>query len=39
MLRDKREMLTPLLERRTQLFSIDGSEPVEHVSHRRFVPA
>ncbi len=38
-LRDKREMLTPLLERRTQSFRIDGSEPLEHVSHRRFVPA
>lgn len=38
-LRDKREMLTPLLERRTQLFSVDGSEPVEQVSHRRFLPA
>lgn len=37
-LRDKREMLTPLLERRTQLFSVDGSEPVEQVSHRRFLP-
>ena len=32
-------MLTPLLERRTQLFSVDGSEPVEQVSHRRFLPA
>jgi hypothetical protein len=38
-LRDKREMLTPLLERRTQSFTVDGSEPVEHVSHRRFLPA
>jgi SAM-dependent methyltransferase len=38
-LRDKREMLTPLLERRTQSFSIDGEPPCEHVSHRRFVPA
>ncbi len=38
-LRDKREMLTPLLERRTQEFSVDGSLPIEHVSHRRFLPA
>jgi SAM-dependent methyltransferase len=38
-LRDKREMLTPLLERRTQEFSVDGSPFVEHVSHRRFLPA
>lgn len=38
-LRDRREMLTPLLERRTQAFSIDGSPEAEHMSHRRFVPA
>jgi SAM-dependent methyltransferase len=37
--RDKREMLTPLLEKRTQVFSIDGGPPAEHVSHRRYVPA
>jgi hypothetical protein len=37
--RDKREMLTPLLERRTQVFTVDGGAPVEHISHRRFVPA
>ena len=36
--RDKREMLTPLLERRTQVFSIDGGMAAEHVSHRRYVP-
>jgi SAM-dependent methyltransferase len=36
--RDKREMLTPLLERRTQLFAIDGGPPAEHVAHRRYVP-
>src|SRR5262245_16044605 len=36
--RDKREMLTPLLERRTQVFSVDGGPPAEHVSHRRYVP-
>lgn len=38
-LRDKREMLTPLLERRTQIFTVDGGAPVEQVSHRRFLPA
>ncbi|HXZ84288.1 MAG TPA: class I SAM-dependent methyltransferase [Myxococcota bacterium] len=38
-LRDKREMLTPLLERRTQVFSIDDGPPAEHVMHRRYVPA
>ena len=38
-LRDKREMLTPLLERRTQIFTVDGGASVEHVSHRRFLPA
>jgi len=37
-LRDKREMLTPLLERRTQVFSIDDGPSAEHVSHRRYVP-
>jgi len=36
--RDKREMLTPLLERRTQVFSIDGGAAAEHVAHRRFLP-
>jgi len=36
--RDKREMLTPLLERRTQVFSIDNGPPAEHVAHRRYVP-
>ncbi|HXX48982.1 MAG TPA: class I SAM-dependent methyltransferase [Myxococcota bacterium] len=36
--RDRREMLTPLLERRTQVFSIDGGPPAEHVMHRRYVP-
>ena len=36
--RDKREMLTPLLERRTQVFSIDGGPPAEHVAHRRYLP-
>ncbi len=37
-LRDKREMLTPLLERRTQIFQIDHAEPSEVVTHRRYVP-
>jgi SAM-dependent methyltransferase len=36
--RDRREMLTPLLERRTQVFSVDGGPPSEHVQHRRYVP-
>ena len=37
-LRDKREMMTPLLERRTQCFQIDEDEPGEVVVHRRYVP-
>jgi SAM-dependent methyltransferase len=37
-LRDKREMLTPLLERRTQLFQVDDEEEAEVVLHRRYVP-
>jgi len=37
-LRDRREMLTPLLERRTQIFQIDGEEETEVVTHRRYVP-
>lgn len=37
-LRDRREMLTPLLERRTQVFHIAGSPENEHVSHRRYIP-
>jgi SAM-dependent methyltransferase len=36
--RDRREMLTPLLERRTQIFQIDGEREAEYVSHRRYVP-
>ncbi len=36
--RDKREMLTPLLERRIQVFSIDGESPAEFVTHRRYIP-
>ena len=35
--RDRREMLTPLLERRTQLFSVDAGPEVEMVTHRRYV--
>ncbi len=35
---DRREMLTPLLERRTQVFSIDGQPEQEMVSHRRYIP-
>jgi len=37
--RDRREMLTPLLERRTQVFRIDGGPETEWVSHRRHVTA
>jgi SAM-dependent methyltransferase len=36
--RDRREMLTPLLERRTQVYQIDGEREAEYVSHRRYVP-
>jgi SAM-dependent methyltransferase len=36
--RDRREMLTPLLERRTQVFRIDGGPETELVTHRRYVP-
>ena len=36
--RDRREMLTPLLERRTQGFRIDGGPETEVVTHRRYVP-
>ncbi|MEE9279611.1 MAG: class I SAM-dependent methyltransferase [Myxococcota bacterium] len=36
--RDKREMLTPLLERRTQVFSIGAGPECEFVSYRRYVP-
>lgn len=35
--RDKREMLTPLLERRTQRFQVDGSAPADMVTHRRYI--
>lgn len=36
--RDLREMLTPLLERRTQRFRIDDGPETEVVTHRRYVP-
>ena len=36
--RDRRQMLTPLLERRTQIFSVNGGPETEVVKHRRFVP-
>jgi SAM-dependent methyltransferase len=36
-LRERRDMLTPLLERRTLRFEVDG-EPAEVVTHRRYVP-
>jgi SAM-dependent methyltransferase len=35
--RDRREMLTPLLERRTQVFKVDDDVSGEHVSHRRYI--
>ncbi len=35
--RDRREMLTPLLERRTQVFQIEGRPECEITSHRRYV--
>ena len=35
--RDRREMLTPLLERRTQYFSVDAAPEAEMVTHRRYV--
>ena len=36
--RDQREMLTPLLERRIQAFRIDGSPELCAESHRRYLP-
>ncbi|MFQ5512889.1 MAG: methyltransferase [Myxococcota bacterium] len=36
--RDRREMLTPLLERRTQVFWMDDKPCEEVVTHRRYVP-
>ncbi len=36
--RDLREMLTPLLERRTQRFRVDDESEEELVSHRRYIP-
>ncbi len=36
--RDRREMLTPLLERRTQVIRVDGGPEIEIVTHRRYVP-
>jgi SAM-dependent methyltransferase len=35
--RDRREMLTPLLERRTQVFSVDGGSEHRVESHRRYL--
>lgn len=35
---DRREMLTPLLERRTQVFRLNNGPELEMVTHRRFVP-
>ncbi len=36
--RDRREMLTPLLERRTQSFKVDNGPCGEYTSHRRYIP-
>jgi SAM-dependent methyltransferase len=36
--RDRRDMLTPLLERRTQVFRIDGGPEATFVTHRRYAP-
>ena len=36
--RDRREMLTPLLERRVQAFRIDGADEHEAETHRRYLP-
>ena len=36
--RDRREMLTPLLERRVQAFRIDGAVEYEAETHRRYLP-
>jgi SAM-dependent methyltransferase len=35
---DRRELLNPLLERRTQRFRIDSGPEHESVSHRRYIP-
>ena len=35
--RDRRQMLTPLLERRTQVFRVEGGGSGEHVTHRRYI--
>ncbi len=34
---DRREMLTPLLERRIRSFSVEGGPQGEHVTHRRYI--
>jgi SAM-dependent methyltransferase len=36
--RDRRDMLTPLLERRTQVFRIDSGPEATVVTHRRYAP-
>ena len=36
--RDHREMLTPLLERRTRIFHLDDRPEVELITHRRYLP-
>ena len=35
--RDRRQMLTPLLERRTQIFEVAGGPSGEYSSHRRYI--
>jgi SAM-dependent methyltransferase len=36
--RDRRQMLTPLLERRTQVFQLDAGPAAEVITHRRYIP-
>ncbi len=36
--RDRRDMLTPLLERRTQMFRVDDAPEAEMITHRRYMP-
>lgn len=38
LVRDRRDMLTPLLERRTQSFKVEGGLAGEYTAHRRYVP-
>ena len=38
LLQDRREMLTPLLEKRVQSFQIEGGASGEYTTHRRYIP-